>query len=97
MLIAPTFLRKIKAAVPERAEQVEIFEDLSINLPPQSVATWTVAVEAWEKDKVNTNPFVSVAEGAFAVPVRSVGLILSVGISGHRARRQTGTSKRGGA
>ncbi|KAF7980678.1 hypothetical protein HWV62_37111 [Athelia sp. TMB] len=60
--MAPTFLRKIKTAVPERAEQVEIFEDLSAGLQPQSVATWTVAVEAWEKDKSQPNPFVSLAD-----------------------------------
>ncbi|KAF7982027.1 hypothetical protein HWV62_30280 [Athelia sp. TMB] len=62
--MAPTFLRKIKAAVPERADQVEIFEDLSDGLPPQSVAAFTVAVETWEKDKTQPNPFVSVAEVA---------------------------------
>ncbi|KAF7970355.1 hypothetical protein HWV62_24332 [Athelia sp. TMB] len=47
--MAPTFLRKIKAAVPERADHIEVFEDLSENLPPESVAAWTVAVEAWER------------------------------------------------
>ncbi|KAF7974583.1 hypothetical protein HWV62_11966, partial [Athelia sp. TMB] len=60
--MAPTFLRKIIAAVPERAEQVEIFEELCDNLKPESMAEWTVAVEAWEKDNNKPNPFVSVAE-----------------------------------
>ncbi|KAF7970361.1 hypothetical protein HWV62_24272 [Athelia sp. TMB] len=60
--MAPTFLRKIKAAVPERADQVDIFDELSADLQPQQVAAWTVAVEAWENDKKQVNPFVAVAE-----------------------------------
>ncbi|KAF7968772.1 hypothetical protein HWV62_29344 [Athelia sp. TMB] len=56
------FLRKIKDAVPERAQQVDIFEELSENLPPESVAKWTVAVEAWERDRFKPNPFVAITE-----------------------------------
>lgn len=60
--IAPAFLRKIKDAVPERAQHVDDFEELTENLPPESVAAWTVAVEAWEADRRQVNPFVSIAE-----------------------------------
>ncbi|KAF7966740.1 hypothetical protein HWV62_37241 [Athelia sp. TMB] len=58
----PTFVRKIKDTVPERAQHVDDFEELTENLPPESVAAWTVAVEAWEADRRQVNPFVSIAE-----------------------------------
>lgn len=60
---APTFLRKIKTAVPERADHVWAFEELTANLQPESVAEFTVAVETWEADDTQPNPFVSLAEG----------------------------------
>lgn len=63
IIAAPTFLRKIKTAVPDRADHVWAFEELTANLKPESVAEFTVAVEAWEADRKQPNPFVSLAEG----------------------------------
>lgn len=61
----PTFLRKIKVAVSDRAIHAYNFEELSGHLSRATVAGWTVEVEAWEKDPTMTNPFVSVVEGTF--------------------------------
>jgi hypothetical protein len=51
-------LRKLKNAVPERAEHVWNYHEFSKSLPEASVSEWRAMVEAWEKDRMKTNPFV---------------------------------------
>lgn len=58
MSSGPTLLRKVKDAVPEKSDQVWAFEQMTASLPPASVATWTSAVELWESDNTQVNPFV---------------------------------------
>jgi hypothetical protein len=57
-LIGAGLLRKIKNAVPERAEHVWIYHEFSASLPDSSVAEWKAIVEEWEEDRTATNPFV---------------------------------------
>lgn len=93
---APTFLRKIKAAVPERANHVWAFEDLTANLKPESVAEFTVAVEAWEADRTQPNPFVSLAEGMYRPHAYNLA-VTDMMASDHRKRHQADTGPRRGS
>lgn len=54
--------------MPQRGDHVFVFEELTANLKPESVAEFTVAVEAWEADPKQPNPFVSLADGMFNTP-----------------------------
>lgn len=54
------------------------FNELTANLKPESVAAFTVAVEAWEADPTQPNPFVSVADGMFS----NLSLIIFLCLSG---------------
>ncbi|KAG1788040.1 uncharacterized protein HD556DRAFT_1434199 [Suillus plorans] len=52
--------RKLKAAVPERDQHVRDFEDFDNALQherPEQVAEWRLAVEKWESDSSQENPF----------------------------------------
>ncbi|KAI0693247.1 hypothetical protein C8T65DRAFT_699285 [Cerioporus squamosus] len=50
-------LNKIKKGVPERNTQVCAFRDYMESLPPDAVAEWRTAVESWEADRSQPNPF----------------------------------------
>ncbi|KAI0648759.1 hypothetical protein C8Q79DRAFT_1007334 [Trametes meyenii] len=50
-------LAKIKKAVPERDTQVLAFEELTASLPSMETERWRIAVEAWEADASQPNPF----------------------------------------
>jgi hypothetical protein len=64
-----TLLRRIKAAVPERNEHVNAFQELTASLPNNTVAEWKEAVEAWEHDRTKANPFDSqCASKIFLIP-----------------------------
>lgn len=52
-----TLLRRLKAAIPEEKVQNEAWEQFSSVLDPEQVANWSSAVEAWENDPSNPNPF----------------------------------------
>lgn len=58
-------LRKLKDAVPERADQVWSFDEMTASLPPASVAAWTSAIELWESDNTQVNPFVVTTKSKF--------------------------------
>jgi hypothetical protein len=45
-------------AVPERNDHVLEYEEYSDSLPAASILMWTDAVEAWEEDNSQVNPFV---------------------------------------
>lgn len=51
-------LRKLKNAVPERAEHVWAYHEFSKSLPEAAVSQWREIVETWEKDRSQTNPLV---------------------------------------
>lgn len=51
-------MRKLKDAVSYRAELVWAYHEFKGSLKPDSVLVWLAAVEAWEADNTNTNPFV---------------------------------------
>ncbi|TFK78062.1 hypothetical protein K466DRAFT_446088, partial [Polyporus arcularius HHB13444] len=50
-------LNKIKKGVPERNAQVCAFRDYTESLPVDAVAEWRTAVETWEADRSQPNPF----------------------------------------
>lgn len=55
-----SLLRKIKSAIPERELHVRDFEDFDRTLSqerPNEVETWKSAVEIWEEDRSQPNPF----------------------------------------
>ncbi|KZS99540.1 uncharacterized protein LAESUDRAFT_765423 [Laetiporus sulphureus 93-53] len=55
--IAQSLLTKVKNAINECSVYVAAFEEFSLALPETSVAQWTQAVEAWEKDRSSLNPY----------------------------------------
>ena len=52
-------LKKIQDAVPARNEHIVALQDLESGLPPEKVAAWTIAVDLWESDSSQPNPFES--------------------------------------
>ncbi|OBZ70058.1 hypothetical protein A0H81_09617 [Grifola frondosa] len=52
-------LTKIKEAGEERNEQMLAFQEFEAALPAKHVARWKKAVEIWEKDPTQCNPFVA--------------------------------------
>lgn len=70
--------------MPERANHVWAFEDLTANIKPEQVAAFTVAVEAWEADRAQPNPFVSLAEGTFRSLAYHHLVVTDMMVSGQR-------------
>ena len=52
-----SLLRKIKEALPQRAEHVHNFNQLESVIDPSQLATWRAEIEAWETDNSKPNPF----------------------------------------
>ncbi|RPD56066.1 hypothetical protein L226DRAFT_546322 [Lentinus tigrinus ALCF2SS1-7] len=52
-----TLLKRIKKAVVERNEQVTAFDQFTSTLPSEAMSRWRQAVEAWEADRSQPNPF----------------------------------------
>ncbi|RPD55075.1 hypothetical protein L227DRAFT_615722 [Lentinus tigrinus ALCF2SS1-6] len=52
-----TLLKRIKKAVIERNEQVTAFHQFNATLPSEATLSWRQAVEAWEGDRSQPNPF----------------------------------------
>lgn len=46
-----------------KAEHAQAFSDFTDSLDPEVVEEWTEAVEAWEADNQETNPFVPTEKG----------------------------------
>jgi hypothetical protein len=57
LILAVTFLRKVKEAVPARDQHLLAFEEFNMSLPEASVKEWSTCVEAWEDDNTKPNPF----------------------------------------
>ncbi|KAG1719290.1 hypothetical protein EDB19DRAFT_1898779 [Suillus lakei] len=65
--------RKLKAAYPERDQHMRDFEDFNNALQherPEQVAEWTLAVERWESDSSQENPFASTGKPPTQAAVR---------------------------
>jgi hypothetical protein len=65
--IGAGLLRKLKNAVPERAEHVWNYHEFSKSLPEASISQWRALVEAWEDDGTKTNPFVITVKSIFLI------------------------------
>ncbi|RDX43071.1 hypothetical protein OH76DRAFT_1458528 [Lentinus brumalis] len=52
-----TLLKRIKKAVVQRNEQATAFAQYTASLPADATARWRAAVEAWEADGSQPNPF----------------------------------------
>ncbi|KAF9457802.1 hypothetical protein BDZ94DRAFT_1285142 [Collybia nuda] len=50
-------LTKIKEAVPARSEHRQALQDFEASIPPTVIEEWKLAVENWEKDASQPNPF----------------------------------------
>lgn len=50
-------LKKLRNAIAERDEQTVAFQKFSDVLPKAATTLWIKAVEAWEKDPQQPNPF----------------------------------------
>ncbi|KAF9456024.1 hypothetical protein BDZ94DRAFT_1353138 [Collybia nuda] len=50
-------LNKIQEAVPSRSEHPQALEDFEVSIPPAIIKEWKVAIEDWEKDASQPNPF----------------------------------------
>ncbi|KAJ3007171.1 hypothetical protein NUW54_g3646 [Trametes sanguinea] len=53
-------LTRIKAAVPQREVHVAAFDEYHAALPSEQTSVWLKAVEAWEANPSNSNPFLAV-------------------------------------
>lgn len=59
--------KKFRIAIPKRTEHVIAFRDFESALPEKTVKEWTTAIELWEQDNTQPNPFKAVVKSAFAV------------------------------
>jgi hypothetical protein len=50
-------LRKIKEALPQRAEHAHNLHQLESIIDPSQLETWRGEIEAWEADNSKPNPF----------------------------------------
>ena len=55
----PSLLWKLKDTVSEQGDQVWAFNQIMATLPLASVTNWTAAIELWESDNTQVNPFVA--------------------------------------
>ena len=62
MTIGASLLRKLKNALLWRADSLVDFYEFTESLPAVSMLEWTEAVERWEKDNSDVNPFVPTAK-----------------------------------
>ena len=66
-IVGSSLLRKIKTAIPEKAEQHQVWKQLSSVLGQQQVSIWLAEVEAWERDPSCPNPFQPRSTSAYIV------------------------------
>ena len=53
----PSLLKGIREAIPMQIEQAAVFAKFTKSLPRLFVEAWTQAVEDWEKNPEQQNPF----------------------------------------
>ena len=75
MTIGASLLQKLKNAVPWCADTLVDFYEFTESLPAASVLQWTKAVEKWENDNTEVNPFVPMASHNL-FPYKYIVLIL---------------------
>jgi len=71
LALAITFLRKVKEAVPARAEHTLAFEEFNAALAKPSTQAWSQLVKAWEEDKTKPNPFRATLRSKCSLYVRA--------------------------
>jgi hypothetical protein len=69
LLIGTGLLRKLKNAVPEGTEHVWAYHEFTRSLLEDLVAEWRIAVEAWEKDQDEVNPFVPTVKSKYVLNI----------------------------
>jgi hypothetical protein len=55
----------MKAAISEKAKQYDEWRQFSSVLDPKQVSVWLKAIEAWENDPSNPNPFGPQTKGSY--------------------------------
>lgn len=65
-----SLFRKLVAAIPQRDQHLIDFNDFNDTLVaerPEEVARWKQAIEGWEADRSQTNPFEVTTTSAFVL------------------------------
>jgi hypothetical protein len=89
-----SLMRRYKAAVPQRNQQIEAHRGFTESLSPQHVATWTDAVEEWENDESHPkkvpSPYEIKSSGKFSSNFRMTGIltVLMAGLSVAHVRKE---------
>lgn len=72
-------LKKITVAVPKRTQHMRDFYEFERALPKETVALWTKAVQLWEGDNTQVNPFKTAFKGTYVYTISIlIGLILNI-------------------
>jgi hypothetical protein len=64
--LGPSFLRKIKIAIPNLEKQMAQWHEMSAGIDQQQVSDWLAEVVAWENDSSQPNPFQSRSTSMFS-------------------------------
>ena len=57
--LGPSFLRKIKIAIPNLEKQTAQWHEMSARMDQQQILDWLAEVMDWENDSSQPNPFQS--------------------------------------
>lgn len=60
-------MRKLRNAIPCRAEHVNDFFEFSDSIPASSIIEWTTMVEKWESNNEETNLFVPTVKSEYTI------------------------------
>lgn len=71
-------LKKITVAVPKRTQHMCDFYEFERALPKETVALWTKAVQLWEGDNTQVNPFKTAFKGMYPTIGVLLGLIPNI-------------------
>lgn len=70
-------MKKLRNAIPCRAEHVNDYIEFSDSIPAASILEWSSLVECWEKDNSQVNPFVPTVKSTYEVQCFSVSHLLT--------------------
>ena len=57
------FVKKSEEAIEMRLDQIEEFASVSKGIPEEQLKAFMAEVQAWEKDRTQSNPFRGSADG----------------------------------
>ena len=63
--LGPSFLQKIKIAIPNLEKQMVQWHEMSVSIDQQQVSDWLAEVVAWKDDSSQLNPFQSQSTSMF--------------------------------